>query len=163
MRDAAKTQGRLESFADEFSAILSRQIDERADRARCGLHSGLRSTEHGHGDAAGGGSGKRTAWRANPAPMAEMNMIPFIDVMLVLLVIFMVAAPLLTVGVPVELPKTGAAQLNIEQKPIAVTIDEPGSLSFRRRKSRSSASRRKSRPSPRKALTSASISAAPRR
>jgi biopolymer transport protein TolR len=60
--------------------------------------------------------------------MAELNMIPFIDVMLVLLVIFMVAAPLLTVGVPVDLPKTGAAQLNIEQKPIAVTIDERGKV-----------------------------------
>jgi biopolymer transport protein TolR len=76
---------------------------------------------------AGGGSGKRRRSRKS-APMAEMNMIPFIDVMLVLLVIFMVAAPLLTVGVPVELPKTGAAQLNIEQKPIAVTIDERGKI-----------------------------------
>jgi biopolymer transport protein TolR len=76
---------------------------------------------------AGGGSGKRRRARKS-APMAEMNMIPFIDVMLVLLVIFMVAAPLLTVGVPVELPKTGAAQLNIEQKPIAVTIDERGKI-----------------------------------
>lgn len=76
---------------------------------------------------AGGGGGKRRRSRKS-APMAEMNMIPFIDVMLVLLVIFMVAAPLLTVGVPVELPKTGAAQLNIEQKPIAVTIDERGKI-----------------------------------
>jgi biopolymer transport protein TolR len=73
------------------------------------------------------GSGKRRRSRKS-APMAEMNMIPFIDVMLVLLVIFMVAAPLLTVGVPVELPKTGASQLNIEQKPIAVTIDERGKI-----------------------------------
>ncbi|MCA3631552.1 MAG: biopolymer transporter ExbD [Methylobacterium sp.] len=71
--------------------------------------------------------GKRRKGR-KAAPMAELNMIPFIDVMLVLLVIFMVAAPLLTVGVPVDLPKTGAAQLNIEQKPIAVTIDERGRL-----------------------------------
>jgi biopolymer transport protein TolR len=73
------------------------------------------------------GGGKRRRSRKS-APMAEMNMIPFIDVMLVLLVIFMVAAPLLTVGVPVELPKTGASQLNIEQKPIAVTIDERGKI-----------------------------------
>jgi biopolymer transport protein TolR len=75
----------------------------------------------------GGGSGKRRRGR-KAAPMAEMNMIPFIDVMLVLLVIFMVAAPLLTIGVPVDLPKTGAGQLNIDQKPIAVTIDEQGRL-----------------------------------
>lgn len=73
------------------------------------------------------GGGKRRRSRKS-APMAEMNMIPFIDVMLVLLVIFMVAAPLLTVGVPVDLPKTGASQLNIEQKPIAVTIDERGKI-----------------------------------
>ncbi|CAN1533779.1 ExbD Biopolymer transport protein [Rhabdaerophilaceae bacterium] len=73
-----------------------------------------------------GGSKRRGGRKA--APMAEMNMIPFIDVMLVLLVIFMVAAPLLTVGVPVDLPKTGAAQLNIDQKPLAVTINEQGKL-----------------------------------
>ena len=55
-------------------------------------------------------------------------MIPFIDVMLVLLVIFMVAAPLLTVGVPVDLPKTSAAPLNVEQKPLAVSIDDTGRI-----------------------------------
>ena len=73
-----------------------------------------------------GGGKRRRSRRA--APMADMNMIPFIDVMLVLLVIFMVAAPLLTVGVPVDLPKTGASQLNIEKKPISVTIDDKGKL-----------------------------------
>lgn len=76
---------------------------------------------------AGGGSGKRRRSK-RAAPMADLNMIPFIDVMLVLLVIFMVAAPLLTTGVPVDLPKTGASQLNIDQKPISVTIDERGRL-----------------------------------
>ncbi|MCZ8184456.1 MAG: ExbD/TolR family protein [Beijerinckiaceae bacterium] len=76
---------------------------------------------------AGGGGGKRRRSR-RAAPMADLNMIPFIDVMLVLLVIFMVAAPLLTTGVPVDLPKTGASQLNIDQKPISVTIDERGRL-----------------------------------
>jgi biopolymer transport protein TolR len=75
---------------------------------------------------AGGGGKRRRGKRA--APMADMNMIPFIDVMLVLLVIFMVAAPLLTTGVPVDLPKTGASQLNIEQKPLSVTIDEKGRI-----------------------------------
>ncbi len=76
---------------------------------------------------AGGGGGKRRRSKRS-APMADLNMIPFIDVMLVLLVIFMVAAPLLTTGVPVDLPKTGASQLNIEQKPISVTIDERGRI-----------------------------------
>lgn len=75
----------------------------------------------------GGGGGKRRRSK-RAAPMADLNMIPFIDVMLVLLVIFMVAAPLLTTGVPVDLPKTGASQLNIEQKPLAVTIDEKGRI-----------------------------------
>jgi biopolymer transport protein TolR len=77
---------------------------------------------------AGGGGGKRRRGARRGAPMADLNMIPFIDVMLVLLVIFMVAAPLLTTGVPVDLPKTGASQLNIEQKPISVTIDERGRI-----------------------------------
>lgn len=76
---------------------------------------------------AGGGGGKRRRGK-RAAPMADMNMIPFIDVMLVLLVIFMVAAPLLTVGVPVDLPKTAASQMNIDKKPLAVTVDEKGKL-----------------------------------
>jgi biopolymer transport protein TolR len=60
--------------------------------------------------------------------MADINMTPFIDVMLVLLIIFMVAAPLLTTGVPVDLPKTSAAALNVERKPIAVSLNEQGQL-----------------------------------
>ena len=56
--------------------------------------------------------------------MAEINVTPFVDVMLVLLIIFMVAAPLLTVGVPVELPKTAAKALPTEQEePLTVTLD----------------------------------------
>ena len=60
--------------------------------------------------------------------MAEINMTPFIDVMLVLLIIFMVAAPLLATGVPIDLPQTKAAPLNIESKPVSVTIDDKGAL-----------------------------------
>ncbi len=56
----------------------------------------------------GGGGRRRRRGRAQP--MAEINITPFVDVMLVLLIIFMVAAPLLTVGVPVELPKTAAVR-----------------------------------------------------
>ncbi len=61
--------------------------------------------------------------------MAEINVTPFVDVMLVLLIIFMVAAPLLTVGVPVELPKTAAGALpgNTEE-PLSVTITATGSV-----------------------------------
>jgi biopolymer transport protein TolR len=55
-------------------------------------------------------------------------MTPFIDVMLVLLIIFMVAAPLLSSGVPIDLPATKAAELNIDKKPIAVAIDDKGDI-----------------------------------
>ena len=62
------------------------------------------------------------------AAMADINMTPFIDVMLVLLIIFMVAAPLLATGVPIDLPQTKAAPLNIEQKPLAIAIDDKGGI-----------------------------------
>lgn len=77
------------------------------------------------GAAAGGGRRRRGV---KHAPMAEINMTPFIDVMLVLLIIFMVAAPLLAVGVPIDLPKTSAGALNIDQKPLTVSIDEKGKV-----------------------------------
>ena len=60
--------------------------------------------------------------------MADINMTPFIDVMLVLLIIFMVAAPLLSTGVSVDLPQTSAAALNVDRKPIAVSLNEQGQL-----------------------------------
>ena len=60
--------------------------------------------------------------------MADINMTPFIDVMLVLLIIFMVAAPLLTSGVAVDLPQAKAGALNVEQKPVSVTIDDKGQV-----------------------------------
>ena len=60
--------------------------------------------------------------------MCEINMTPFIDVMLVLLIIFMVAAPLLATGVPIDLPHTKASALNIEQKPLSIAIDDKGAI-----------------------------------
>src|SRR3984957_558460 len=60
------------------------------------------------------------------APLAEINVTPMVDVMLVLLVIFMVAAPLLTVGVPINLPKTSAAEVTEPQKPIVVSMNASG-------------------------------------
>ena len=60
--------------------------------------------------------------------MADINMTPFIDVMLVLLIIFMVAAPLLTTGVTVDLPRASATALNVDRKPIAVSLNEQGQL-----------------------------------
>jgi biopolymer transport protein TolR len=58
----------------------------------------------------------------------EINMTPFIDVMLVLLIIFMVAAPLMTVGVPLDLPQTRAAPLNVDAKPITLSIRATGQV-----------------------------------
>ena len=64
-------------------------------------------------------------------PMSEINITPMVDVMLVLLIIFMVAAPLMTVGVPVELPKTAANALpSEEEEPLTVTITAEGTLSI---------------------------------
>ena len=74
----------------------------------------------------GGGGGRRRG-RRRVQPMAEINITPFVDVMLVLLIIFMVAAPLMTVGVPVELPKTAATALPSDQEePLTVTITGEG-------------------------------------
>ena len=60
--------------------------------------------------------------------IAEINVTPFVDVMLVLLIIFMVAAPLLTVGVPIDLPETQAKALNSETQPITVSINNKGQV-----------------------------------
>ncbi|QOL81179.1 protein TolR [Pseudooceanicola spongiae] len=78
----------------------------------------------------GGGGGRRGRRHGGRArPMAEINITPFVDVMLVLLIIFMVAAPLMVVGVPVELPKTAAAALPSEQEePLTVTVTADGRI-----------------------------------
>ncbi|MEZ0169149.1 ExbD/TolR family protein [Microvirga sp. TS319] len=60
------------------------------------------------------------------APLSEINVTPMVDVMLVLLIIFMVAAPLMTVGVPVQLPKTAAPKVSQPKQPVVVTIDAQG-------------------------------------
>jgi len=75
-----------------------------------------------------GDSGRRRRRnRRSTRPMSEINVTPFVDVMLVLLIIFMVAAPLLTVGVPVNLPKTAANALSGEdEEPLSVTITAEG-------------------------------------
>ena len=80
------------------------------------------------GAAGGGGGRRRRRGGGRHKPMADINMTPFIDVMLVLLIIFMVAAPLLTVGVPLDLPQTRAAPLNIDRQPVTVSINERGEV-----------------------------------
>lgn len=71
-----------------------------------------------------GGRGKRRGGQR--APMADINVTPFVDVMLVLLIIFMVTAPLLVTGVPVELPESRANALEQPQEPIEIAIDQSG-------------------------------------
>ena len=66
--------------------------------------------------------------RRHQAPMSEINVTPMVDVMLVLLIVFMVAAPLLTVGVPVNLPKTGAKPLTGDNEPLAITVKADGAV-----------------------------------
>jgi biopolymer transport protein TolR len=64
-------------------------------------------------------------------PMAEINVTPFVDVMLVLLIVFMVAAPLMVQGVPVDLPKTSATKLEKVRKPMVVTLAPDGAIYIR--------------------------------
>ena len=76
------------------------------------------------------------------APLAEINVTPMVDVMLVLLVIFMVTAPLLTVGVPLDLPKTSAAAITAPKQPIILSLNRGGRALHRRRPGRAGRSRR---------------------
>ena len=80
--------------------------------------------------AAGASGGRRRRGGRKHRPMADINMTPFIDVMLVLLIIFMVAAPLIATGVPLDLPQTKAAPLNIDKQPLTVSIEKDGRISL---------------------------------
>lgn len=72
------------------------------------------------------GTGKRRHRRR--AVMAEINVTPMVDVMLVLLIIFMVSAPLLTVGVPIDLPQSKATTLDQDKEPLTVSVDDKGKI-----------------------------------
>lgn len=75
------------------------------------------------------GGGRRRRRGGRTRPMSEINVTPFVDVMLVLLIIFMVAAPLLTVGVPVDLPRTAAGALAVDQEePLTLTMTADGAV-----------------------------------
>ena len=77
----------------------------------------------------GGGTGRRGRRRGSAAAMSEINVTPFVDVMLVLLIIFMVAAPMMQVGVPIELPDTAATAMPDEQEePLTISITADGLL-----------------------------------
>ncbi len=74
-----------------------------------------------------GGKARSRRGRGN-TPMSDINVTPMVDVMLVLLIIFMVTAPLLTVGVPVDLPKTEASTITGQDEPLVVSVDAKGDI-----------------------------------
>jgi biopolymer transport protein TolR len=76
--------------------------------------------------AKGGKGGRRH--RRKGALISEINVTPMVDVMLVLLIIFMVAAPLMTVGVPIDLPETQAKAMNVDTQPITISVDTEGGV-----------------------------------
>ncbi|HEX3888187.1 MAG TPA: ExbD/TolR family protein [Phenylobacterium sp.] len=78
--------------------------------------------------AASGGGRRRRRGRARRGALSEINVTPLVDVMLVLLIVFMISAPLLTAGVPVELPKTEAGALQDQTQPLTVTIRADGQI-----------------------------------
>ena len=83
----------------------------------------------GAGVIENGGGSRRRGRRRRSRPMSEINVTPFVDVMLVLLIIFMVAAPLQVVGVPIEMPRTAAQSLPTEQEePLTITLTAEGQV-----------------------------------
>jgi biopolymer transport protein TolR len=82
----------------------------------------------GAGTISAGSSGGSKRRRRRAAIMSEINVTPFVDVMLVLLIIFMVSAPLLTVGVPIDLPKSQAKALQQDNKPLTVSVKDGGQV-----------------------------------
>ncbi|WP_181257119.1 protein TolR [Pseudaminobacter soli (ex Li et al. 2025)] len=78
--------------------------------------------------AGGAGRGGRGRRRGRKGPISEINVTPMVDVMLVLLIIFMVAAPMLTVGVPIDLPETQAKAMNADTQPITVSVNDKGQI-----------------------------------
>ncbi len=76
----------------------------------------------------GNGARGRGSWRGRLRPHSEINVTPMVDVMLVLLIIFMVTAPLLTPGVAVDLPKTNARPMTKDKEPLTVSIEKDGRI-----------------------------------
>ncbi len=74
------------------------------------------------------GGGNRRGRRGGYRPMADINVTPLVDVMLVLLVVFMITAPLLTVAVPIDLPKAQAQSIKQDKEPLVISIDATGSV-----------------------------------
>jgi biopolymer transport protein TolR len=77
---------------------------------------------------AGTASGGRSVRARRRAMMSEINVTPFVDVMLVLLIVFMVAAPLLTVGVPIDLPESQAKSIDQDREPLTISVNDKGQV-----------------------------------
>lgn len=90
---------------------------------------GATLSNRGHRGGRGHGRRRSRGGRLN----ADINVTPLVDVMLVLLIVFMVAAPLLSVGVPLELPKTDAKSLPSQTEPITISVDKDGSIFIQER------------------------------
>jgi biopolymer transport protein TolR len=75
-----------------------------------------------------GGGGRRYGGASRFRPMSEINVTPLVDVMLVLLIVFMITAPLLTVGIPVDLPQTKAEAISDPQEPLVITLQKEGQI-----------------------------------
>ncbi|MCM2290920.1 protein TolR [Allorhizobium sp. BGMRC 0089] len=82
----------------------------------------------GAGGAGGGGRRGRRSRGGKRGLVSEINVTPLVDVMLVLLIIFMVAAPMLTVGVPIDLPQTKASPMNSDTQPITISVNKEGDV-----------------------------------
>ena len=128
-----KQAQRLEGFADEFSAILSRKstnanrhVRDRNGGERLRRCAGTFSRKPVM--AANAGTPIIGQQTASPPPqvMTEINVTPMVDVMLVLLIIFMVSAPLLTVGVPIDLPQSQAKSLDQDKEPLTLSVNRQG-------------------------------------
>jgi biopolymer transport protein TolR len=80
------------------------------------------------GARSGGYTGRNSRRRTSHGAISEINVTPLVDVMLVLLIVFMVAAPLMTVGVPIELPKTEAKPMNQQTEPLTISVQADGKV-----------------------------------
>jgi biopolymer transport protein TolR len=80
------------------------------------------------GARSGGYTGRNSRRRTSHGAISEINVTPLVDVMLVLLIVFMVAAPLMTVGVPIELPKTKAKPMNQQTEPLTISVQADGKV-----------------------------------